>query len=110
MSLQSQAQLAMDPKFQQRVQASATEQANIFKDDGRADFVSLSKTVLRSPMSVLPTFWNMIAAAPGFDLTVDLGNDTIDSSKVADEEILSAIQASWPTIAGLYYDSEGNPI
>jgi len=41
---------------------------------------------------------------------VDNGDGTIDQSLVLDADLLSLTQANFPTVAALYFDSEGTPI
>ena len=40
---------------------------------------------------------------------VDQGDGTVDSSQITDGDILSAVQAEWPTVAALFYDTDGSP-
>ena len=81
----------------------------IFLDDTRADIKALAEALLRGDPEPTLTFTRMLAGAPGFAQTVDNGDGTISSDKIADDEILSAVQAEWPTVAALFYDSEGAP-
>jgi hypothetical protein len=110
MTYQAQWALTYDNDFNSRQRAALTGQATIYKDDARPDFVALAGAVLTSePTGVFITFQQLLGAAPGFADEADSGDGTIDSSKIADEEILSAVQAGWPTVAGLYFDNTGSP-
>jgi hypothetical protein len=110
MSYESQAALAQDPAFQSRVRASLVEQSNVFLNDARPSFVSLAEALLRGDHPLItPSFLSMVAAAPGLADEVDTP-DGIDSSKVTDAQILSAVQALYPTQANLWFDDTGKPI
>jgi hypothetical protein len=109
LSYQTEAALATDPDFQARVKACTTAQANVFKDDDRPDIAGLAHAMLRNDIAPLTTFWNLIAAAPGFGDSVDSGDGTIDQSAVTDPDLLAAVQAAWPTVADLYYSDTGVP-
>jgi hypothetical protein len=110
MSYQSQAQLEADNAFQQRSRAAAIQQADIFINDQRPDFVAVSKGVLRADASLIIAFNTQAAAGPGIADKVDNGDGTIDQAKVTDADMLSLTQASWPTVAGLFFDADGNRI
>jgi hypothetical protein len=111
MTYQAQWALTYDDDFNSRQRAALTNQASIYKDDARPDIVALAKAVIRSePASIFTSFQQLLGAAPSFADEADNGDGTIDSSKIADEEILSAVQAGWPTVAALYFDSTGSPI
>ena len=110
MSYAAEFALATDPPYQNRVRACTTQQAGVFKDDARGDIAALARGLLRNEGGPLLTFFNLTASAPGFADTADDGEGGIDSSAIPDADILSAVQAQWPTVAALYYDAEGNPI
>jgi hypothetical protein len=105
----TQTALSQDPDFQSRVRGCCIQQANIFKDDARSDFVALANAIMRQENCQL-TFFDLCAAAPDFDTIVDVGDGTIDSSRIEDESILSSVQALWPTVAGLYFNEDGTSI
>jgi hypothetical protein len=110
MSYESQWHLTYDDPFVSRCRACLTNQAAIFKDDARPDFVALANAVMTSdPPSIFPTWQSLLGAAPGFADAAD-GPGGIDSSAIADEEILAAVQGLWPTVAGLYFDAAGEPL
>lgn len=110
MSYLTQAQLEADPEFQQRVSSVCVQQAGIFKDDMRPDFVATADSVLRGDGWIRMAFYRVIAAAPGFDEKVDSGDGNIDDSLVTDEDLLSATQATWPIVADLFFTDDGTPI
>ena len=91
--------LTQDPAFGGRVRACAVQQAETFKDDTRADFVALADDQLTGGTTYL-AFVRIIAAFPGL----------ADADDISDGDILSQTQANWQTVAGLYYDAEGQPI
>jgi hypothetical protein len=105
MSYLSQARLAVDGPFVARSRAALTNQSLIFKDDGRADIAALAESLLKvgNPQEI-NTFLDVLAASPGFAEMVDTG-DGIDSTQITDGDILSAVQAEYPTVAALFYPS-----
>lgn len=114
MSYEVQAALVRDSDFQSRCQSVFTEQALIFKDDGRGDMAALANQLLRNPnalwggsSSVFNCFLNILAGSPGFANEVDKP-EGIDSSQISDGELLAGTQAQWPVVAGLYYNSDGS--
>jgi hypothetical protein len=110
LSYQSIDQLTKDPDFAGRVTASATEQAQTYKDAARPDFVALADDVLKGSAGPLAAFCRMAASGPGVGDKVDQGDGTIDQSLVTDEDLLSLTQANWQVVAGLYFDETGAPI
>ena len=99
--------LTTDAAFQGRTRACTTEQAEIFRNDQRPDFVALAGAVMRSDGDVLWTFTNLTASAPGI---ADLAGEPVDQARITDADLLAANQALWPVVAGLYFDAEGQPI
>jgi hypothetical protein len=103
--------LVQDPLFQGRVRACSVEQAQIFKDDARPDFVALANDLLRGDLAAVTCFIRLTAGAPGLGDAAESGpGDGIDQSNISDADILSSVQVTFPTVAALYYDAEGNPI
>jgi hypothetical protein len=111
MSYLTQWRLAYDDEFVSRSRAALTQQAEVFKDDDRADIAALATSLLTAanPQESL-TFVGLLAAAPGFGDTVDQGDGTVNSSLIADADILAAVQAEWPTVAALFYGADGGPV
>jgi hypothetical protein len=109
MSFQTIADLTTDTAFAGRVSACATQQAEIFQNDARPDFVALAGAVMTGQGDVLWTFIRLAAAAPGLADTAGGGGAT-DQAAISDPDILAAVQSNWPTVAGLYFDSEGQPL
>lgn len=95
MSYQNQAALKSDEAFRDRVGACCVEQALVFKDDGRKDIAQLADTIIAEPSNAQGVF-NLVCVAPNF-------RDVTDSTTVQDADILAAVQASWPTYAGVLY-------
>lgn len=100
-------QLTNDVLFGGRVRACCTEQAEVFRNDARPDFVALANDVLRGDGLVTNAFTRIIAAAPGI---ADTAGDPVDQTGVSDGAILSTVQANWQVVAALFYTSEGTPI
>lgn len=110
MSYQSQAQLNDDIMFQARNRSAAQQQATIFINDARPEFVSLAKSLLRAEAEQTLAFARYAAAGPGMADKVDVGDGTVDQTQVTDADLLSLTQANWPTIASLYYNTDGSPV
>jgi hypothetical protein len=110
MSYLSQWTLTYNDTFVSRQRACLTQQGDHWKDDERGDISALARSVLRIEAGPLTSFQSMIGASPGFADEVDNGDGTIDQSKVDDAEILATVQALWPTVAALYFDTQGQPI
>ena len=111
MSYQSQWALTYDDAFVSRGRAAITNQSAIFKDDQRADIKALAETLLRGTDGApYVTFQSMLGAAPGFATMADQGDGTVNSTLIADDDILAAVQAEYPTVAALYYAPDGGPI
>ena len=99
-------QLTGDPAFSGRIRACATQQAEVFKDDARPDFVALANDQLTGGTTYL-AFVRIAAAGPGM---ADAAGDPPDQSLIPDDDILASVQGSWQTVAALYYTKEGEPI
>ena len=110
MSYHAQSQLANDSDFNGRNQACATQQADVFRNDQRPDYVALAADVLRGNTDTLSAFVRINAAGPGIAHKVDNGDGTISQEYVTDADLLSLTQASWPVVAGLYYAPDGTPL
>jgi hypothetical protein len=110
MSYQAQSQLEADGLFQQRSRAAAIQQAEVFKDDQRPDFVALSNGIMRDDPGLSWTFIRVNAAGPGIGDKVDTGDGTIDQSLVTDADLLALTQSNYPTVAGLFYAEDGTPL
>jgi hypothetical protein len=110
MSYLSQAQLSDDDVFRRRSRAAAQQQADIYLNDARPNFIALSQAVLRDEAGPVSSFTRLNAAGPDIAEKVDNGDGTIDQAKVTDEDLLSLTQANWPVVAGLYYDASGAPL
>lgn len=98
MSYSSMAALADDTVFRDRVLTCCTEQALIFKDDGRPDIAGFARAVISSPSNALPLH-ELVCVAPNF-------RDVTNGAAVPDGDILAAVQANWPTYAGIAYPAD----
>lgn len=94
MSYKSQAQLRTDQGFIARWTSCIVEQAMVFKDDARPEFVNLAQSVLRGDMIASQTWGRLLAEMPGF-------GEHEDQAEITDGDILSAVQFQWPVVAGL---------
>ena len=100
--------LESDAEFQARVRAVVTQQATVFLNDQRPDFVGLAMALLRFEYSPRASFTALLDGSPGFSEAVDNGDGTIDQGKISDADLLAATQSEYPTVVGLFFDSEGN--
>lgn len=107
MSYQQIDQLTNNLPFQGRVRACCTQEAETFRADTRGDISALATDILRSGGPVF-NFVRMIAAFPG--LVPGQLPDAVDQAAIADEVILGQVQRHWPTVAGLFWDADGNRI
>ncbi len=96
MSYLSSAALAADPIFQKRMSSATTEQAAIYQNDARPEFIQLADNILRNPQAALTQFCVQASVQPGF-------NEAESQDAIDDGQILSAVQAIYPTIAGVNY-------
>jgi hypothetical protein len=110
MSYQVISDLTYDPAFTARVRACVVEQSNTFKDDTRGDIKATAEEVLRGGGSgPMLSFNQMVASAPGLadKATTPSG---VDQTLIVDGDILSAVQATYPTVAALHYNADGTPV
>ena len=108
--------LANQSDFNPRVTMCCVEQSESFLNDGRPQFVSLAKALLKGETGAQYTFIRIVAAGPGMADKADtgevndIGQPVIDHTQISDEDILAAVQADFPTVAALYFDDTGAPI
>jgi len=96
-SYQTQANLAADQNFQQRLTACTSEQAGAFDDDPDPANASLADRILADATLGLSYFIWPVATAPGF-------GDAADQEAISDGQLLAAVQALWPTVAAIHPD------
>jgi hypothetical protein len=109
MTYQGITRLSRDGQFIERLSACLTQQSAIFKDDGRPDMAALAVSLLRGGTSAEATFIDMAAAAPGFTDKAETPEGGIDSSAITDADLLAAVQAMYPTVASIFFNSDGTP-
>lgn len=97
MSFADQSALAANSWFTARLTACATEQAGVFINDARVEYVSLARQVLADPVAATWFSWP-VATAPGLGDTYAGGGQ----EAIADGDILAAVQAAWPTISFIH--------
>ena len=110
MSYQSIDQLTNDVIFAGRVRSCTIEQAEVFKDDARPDWVAVAGACLAGNGEIYLAFIRIEAAGPGIADKADNGDGTIDQAKVTDADLLSLTQANWPVVGGLFFTTDGAPI
>ena len=109
MSYLTQSRLSQDPPFTARSLAALTEQALVYLEDERPDIQGLARAVLAGGRGETSTFLNLLAGSPGFAAKVEVGGTGgIDSGRITDAELLAAVQHLWPTVTGLYFNSDGS--
>jgi hypothetical protein len=109
MSFQAIDQLTNDITFNGRIRACSVQQAEIFRNDARLDFVAAANEVLRGDGLVVNALIRITAAGPN-GAAADNGDGTINQSNVTDADILSSVQTNWQVAADLYYNEDGTPI
>jgi hypothetical protein len=92
MSFKDIADLARDPGFSARLAAGLAKEALAKSSDPLVD------QILKSPDVGQAWFMPLVSAAPGFDAQYATGGQFA----IDDNEILSAIQASWQRVFDLY--------
>lgn len=102
MTFQSQADLAQDQNFQERVTACCIEQALIFKDDSRFAFYMLSRQYIQMPTSTVQMI-TLVSVAPNF-------KDTVDQDTIQDNDILASVQANWSVLGSILYPEPPEPV
>lgn len=75
--------LSANPEFQSRITAASTEQAMIFVNDERPEYVAPAQRIILSAGNAAP-FFPLVAAQPAM------------SEESTDADILAALQAVWP--------------
>jgi hypothetical protein len=96
--------LTQDHTFQARVRACTVQEAERLKDDQRPAWVALALDCLRGGGASTLAFVRIIAAFPG--AAPDIG----DQADISDAAILGQVQAQWATVAGLFWDDQGDRI
>lgn len=107
-SYQTQSALETDQAFVARSRAALTEQGLFLGTGQPADVMATAGAVLRSEAAIIGTFARMLPGTPGWAAKVDTG-EGIDSSLITDADLLSGVQAAFPTVAALYYAPDGSP-
>jgi len=98
---QAQDDLAQDGPFQARVRACAIEQAaQTYAGVADQAQAAYADAVLRLEGPELFTMYSLAAASPGLADQPD---------QITDAEILSTVQAFWPTAAAAHYMPDGGP-
>lgn len=91
---QEQADLYADMESRPRMIACVKEQGYIFTADGRPDIAALGRGVVSGSMVDVDA---VVSALCSYSGAGDLTND---------DELLSAVQAVWPTVAAARYPDE----
>jgi hypothetical protein len=78
--------LTMNSAFRGRVSACVAEQAKVFVNDERPEYVNLAHSAIAANDPITDQFMPLISTQP------DMSQDSDDGA------ILAAVQALWPTI------------
>jgi hypothetical protein len=106
----TQALLGDDWGFSRRMTSCVLEQSRVFIDDERPDMVATATSCLRAEGGPTAAFIRLGAAAPGLADMVQLPDgEGIDSGRITDADLLAFVQAAYPLIAALYFNSDGTP-
>jgi hypothetical protein len=108
MTLQAQWNLTYDDHFRSRSRACITNQAAVFGAGDIPVEVALAQDLLLEDAQKISTFLTLLAGYQDFDVLVDNGDGTVDSTKLTDEQILEAVDALFPTVADLFYGGSPN--
>lgn len=100
-------QLTNDALFNGRVRACTVQQSETYQNDQRGDMKAAAQAALRGEAEPYLTLARMAAAGPGM---ADSAGDPVDQTKIPDDDILASVQANFPTVAALFYTSDGVPI
>lgn len=95
--------LAGNMDYTSRLTACCTEQAAVFINDARPEYIALAEAVITDAGAALWFAW-LVAAAPGFGDAY--GSGGIEA--IEDGMLLSAVQANWPIVAEAHAP-EGEP-
>jgi hypothetical protein len=99
--------LNQEPVYAGRVRACVTEQAASLTGDANLATAACANAGLRGDPVIMDTFVRTTSSAPGLGDKVDVGDGTIDSTLIVDDDILAAIQANFPRVAALFFNDEG---
>jgi hypothetical protein len=111
MSYSAISELTSDPAFTARIRACAVEQSLTFQNDERLDVKAMAQDLLRGEgAGPILSFNQMVSAAPGLADKATTPSGDVDQSLVEDGDILSAVQATYLTIAALHYNADGTPV
>ena len=102
MTYAAQADLATDPDFMCRVSACGVQQATLIGQETGPAGAAYAEAIVRMEGAAQTTLHHMVAAAPGFA-------DNVDQSGILDEQLVAAVQATWPDAAAAYYHDDGTP-
>jgi hypothetical protein len=85
------ATLVGDSTFTNRITACCTEQAGVFINDQRPEYVDLARTIINNAETAQWFYW-LAATSPGF----------AESDDITDQMILAAIQSLWPVVSAAH--------
>lgn len=110
MSYKTQYQLTIDVDYQARTVACCHQQALTFKDDQRLSWKATADAILHGDGNVENAFVRLGAGGPGISDKVDNGDGTINSDNITDADLLSLVQANWPTVSDVFFNEDGTPV
>jgi hypothetical protein len=116
LSYDSVSQLNRDPTFSGRVRSCVTEQADTLTGDANLAIAACANAGLRGDPIIMDTFVRTTSSASGLgDKAETMSTDAtpvpiVDQSLILDSDILGAIQNNFPTVANLFFDTNGTRI
>lgn len=109
MSYLTYALLTEDVNFGRRSRACINETANSLNQDSDPAIAALANDLLKQEGLQTVVMLNGICAGPGFAEKVDVGDGTIDSSRITDDEIRDHTQSMFAEVARIFYPTSEPP-
>lgn len=107
MTLQAQWNLTYDDPFRSRSRACLTNEAAVFGVGDIAGEQKLAEDILLEDPQKISTFLTLVAGYGDYAERCDTGDGTVNSDKLTDEDIVTAVDTLFPTVAELFYPASG---
>jgi hypothetical protein len=110
MSYKTMHQLADDYNFQWRIRACLYEQAISLKDSKDAQLAAMAWAVITDDGTVIMSFYRLAAhdTDTAWADLVDKGDDTVDHTRVSDDDIKAEVTKLAPTVGALFFNADGS--
>ena len=109
MSYLTYALLTEDVNFGRRSRACINQRANTHVNDSDQSIAKLAVDLLKMEPLQTSVMLNAICAGPNFDIIVDNGDGTIDSTKISDADIEAHTHDMFAVVANLFYPVPSTP-